>query len=80
MATTDAPKVLLPGPRAFPLLGWRANLLKLFRDPFTYLPELHHKYGKWSEPILPDTGGSQLPATDREAASNSAGGIYPKLE
>jgi LmbE family N-acetylglucosaminyl deacetylase len=28
----------------------------------------------WSEPILPDTEESQLPATGMEAASNSAGG------
>lgn len=34
----------------------------------------------WSEPIVPDTEESQLPATGMEAASNSAGGRYPKLE
>src|SRR6266699_4207610 len=35
---------------------------------------------EWSEPILPDTEGSQLPGTGRERASNSTGGRYPKLE
>ncbi|GHO92963.1 cytochrome P450 [Reticulibacter mediterranei] len=45
MATIIAAKNVIPGPRALPLLGWRANMLKLFRDPFTYLPLLHKQYG-----------------------------------
>src|SRR6266699_3984941 len=41
---------------------------------------LSHPGRSWSEPILPDTEGSQLPGTGRERASNSTGGRYPKLE
>ena len=42
--------------------------------------ELGSWVGIWSEPILPDTEESQLPGTGVKAASNSAGGRYPKLE
>lgn len=45
MATMIAAKNVIPGPRALPLLGWRTNMLKLFRDPFTYLPLLYKRYG-----------------------------------
>lgn len=45
MTTMIAPKAGIPGPRAIPLLGWRANMLKLFRDPFSYLSFLHETYG-----------------------------------
>ncbi|MBO0782705.1 MAG: cytochrome P450 [Ktedonobacteraceae bacterium] len=41
---TPTPSVI-PGPRAFPLLGWRASILKLYRDPFRYLRWLHDTYG-----------------------------------
>lgn len=35
----------IPGPKAFPLLGWRGNLLRFYPNPFLYLNELHKTYG-----------------------------------
>src|SRR5690242_20239025 len=45
MATITAPQKTIPGPHALPLLSWRTNLLKLYREPFTYLRWLHDTYG-----------------------------------
>lgn len=45
MTTVAARKQTIPGPRALPLLGWRANLLPLYRHSFTYLRWLHDRYG-----------------------------------
>jgi cytochrome P450 len=35
----------IPGPRAFPLLGKQANLLRFYRNPFRLLRSLHATYG-----------------------------------
>ncbi|GCE51353.1 cytochrome P450 [Thermosporothrix hazakensis] len=43
MATLAARSI--PGPKVFPLLGWRSNLVKAFYTPFFYLPWLHKTYG-----------------------------------
>ena len=45
MATITVPRQTIPGPHALPLLGWRANMLKMFLNPFTYLRHLHEQYG-----------------------------------
>src|SRR5260370_8452626 len=45
MATVIAPQQAIPGPRALPLLSWRANMLKLYQNPFQYLRWLHDTYG-----------------------------------
>src|SRR5260370_16995692 len=45
MATVIAPPQAIPGPRALPLLSWRANMLKLYQNPFKYLRWLHDPYG-----------------------------------
>ncbi len=45
MATVIAPQQAIPGPRALPLLSWRANMLKLYQNPFKYLRWLHDTYG-----------------------------------
>lgn len=47
MATTTTTAISrpIPGPRAVPLLGWRAGLIALFRDPFAGLQRLHDTYG-----------------------------------
>lgn len=47
MTTVVTPKKAssIPGPLTLPLLGSRINMLRLFGEPFTYLRELHAKYG-----------------------------------
>jgi len=35
----------MPGPSAFPLLGGKANMLKLYSDPYTFLRSMHETYG-----------------------------------
>jgi cytochrome P450 len=45
MATIMTTKHPIPGPHALPLLDWRANLIKVYMNPFTYLPWLHQTYG-----------------------------------
>src|SRR5690349_15091294 len=45
MATVPITHQHVPGPRALPLLGWRAGLLALFRHPFEYMRRLHDTYG-----------------------------------
>jgi hypothetical protein len=45
MATVTVPRQAIPGPRALPLLSWRANMLKLYQNPFKYLRWLHDTYG-----------------------------------
>ncbi len=45
MATISVPQQTIPGPRALPLLGWRANMVKLYLNPFAYLRQLHNTYG-----------------------------------
>jgi cytochrome P450 len=35
----------IPGPAPSFLLGWRANMLRFFRDPITYMSEAHRTYG-----------------------------------
>ncbi len=45
MATITMSKQTIPGPRALPLLGWRAHMLRIFLYPFTYLRHLHDSYG-----------------------------------
>lgn len=41
--TSFPPQQTLPGPRA--LLGWKMNLLKFYRNPFTYSLWLYNTYG-----------------------------------
>lgn len=36
----------LPGPRAMPLLGGRANLIPFMRNPIRYMNRLHRRYGE----------------------------------
>ncbi len=45
MATVAVPHGSIPGPRGLPLIGGKLNLMRLFRDPFTMLRELHTTYG-----------------------------------
>jgi len=45
MAIITPTRRTIPGPPALPLLGWRANMFKLFGDPFRYLRWLHDTYG-----------------------------------
>jgi cytochrome P450 len=45
MATLATTRTSIPGPRGLPLLGGRANLLKLFHNPFAYLCWLYDTYG-----------------------------------
>lgn len=45
MAATIHASKTIPGPRALPLLGWRANIFKLYTDPFKYLNWLYRTYG-----------------------------------
>jgi cytochrome P450 len=45
MATVPMTHQRVPGPRALPLLGWRASMLTLFRHPFEYMRHLYDSYG-----------------------------------
>ncbi len=45
----------LPGPRAVPLLGGRARMLPLLRDPVVYLRDLYRHYG----PLVALSGGKR---------------------
>ena len=36
----------VPGPSPTPLLGWRGNLFRFYRDPLAYMVQLHHAYGE----------------------------------
>ncbi len=45
MATVAVPHGSIPGPRGLPLVGGKLNLIRLFRDPFNLLRELHTTYG-----------------------------------
>lgn len=44
MATITVPQQTIPGPRALPLLGWLANMVKLYLNPFAYLRQLRDTY------------------------------------
>ena len=35
----------IPGVPPVPILGWRGNMLRFFRDPLTYLTESQRDYG-----------------------------------
>lgn len=41
-----APQPTVPGPGAPPLLGWRANALRFFRNPVDFMTRLHATYGE----------------------------------
>ncbi len=60
--------------------GDQATVCALLEEGLALSREVGNTWGIWSEPILPDTEESQLPATEVYAASNSAGGKYPRLE
>lgn len=45
MAITLHTAKAIPGPHALPLLGWRANIFRLYNDPFNYLRWLYNTYG-----------------------------------
>lgn len=45
MTTHTLARHPIPGPRAFPLLGKQANLLRFYRNPFRLLRSLHATYG-----------------------------------
>jgi cytochrome P450 len=45
MTTHTVAQRPIPGPRAFPLLGKQANLLRFYRNPFRLLRSLHATYG-----------------------------------
>src|SRR5690349_15513857 len=42
---TATPITHIPGPPPSFLLGWRANMLRFFRDPITYMNQAHRAYG-----------------------------------
>jgi cytochrome P450 len=39
------PTIYIPGPRAMPLLGWRGNYVRYFRNPIVSIQKLHETYG-----------------------------------
>jgi hypothetical protein len=45
MTAAALPSNSIPGPPGLPLLGGRASLLSLYRDPFAYLHRLFRSYG-----------------------------------
>jgi cytochrome P450 len=45
MAAVPVTPQRVPGPRGLPLLGGRANMLTLLRQPFKYMRHLHDTYG-----------------------------------
>ncbi|UHA73738.1 cytochrome P450 [Paenibacillus sp. 481] len=44
--TNSTANAVIPGPRGWPLLGWRGNTLRFFRQPFSYSQHLYHTYGE----------------------------------
>jgi len=46
-APPDAlPESEIPGPPPAPIVGWRGNALRFFRNPVDHMSELHRRYGK----------------------------------
>lgn len=45
MATATLAAPTVPGPRPLPVVGWRGNLVRFYRDPIAYLRAAHHAYG-----------------------------------
>ena len=45
MTTVPVTPQRVPGPHGLPLLGGRANMLTLLRQPFKYMRHLHDTYG-----------------------------------
>ena len=45
MATVAVSHESMPGPRGLPLIGGKLNLMRLFRNPFNLLRDLHATYG-----------------------------------
>lgn len=45
MATAMLASPVVPGPPPLPMVGWRGNLVRFFRDPVAYLRTVHRAYG-----------------------------------
>lgn len=46
MAPALPARIVVPGPRRTPLLGWRGNALAFYRDPLGHVLRLHDTYGE----------------------------------
>lgn len=62
----------LPGPEPLPVLGWRGNLVRFFRDPIGYMAPLP-AYG----PVVPFARGGTGAVLTREATEGSVFGFGP---
>lgn len=45
MVTNTRGGTRLPGPAPFPIVAWRAHLVRFLADPIAYMRALHHTYG-----------------------------------
>jgi cytochrome P450 len=45
MTTYALPSTALPGPRGIPVIGARANFLRLYQNPYRYMRQLYETYG-----------------------------------
>ena len=59
--------ISVPGRKPVPILGWRGNVLRYFRNPIAYLMDLHQRYG---DVVCLVEGGNQ-PIVFRPAATKT---------
>ncbi len=65
--TSASPLATLPGPAPMPLLGWRGNMVRFFRDPIGYMAPLPRAHGA----LVPFARGGSGPVLIREAEHGS---------
>lgn len=65
--TSASPLAALSGPAPMPLLGWRGNMLRFFRDPIGYMAPLPRAHGA----LVPFARGGSGPVLIREAEHGS---------
>jgi len=68
-----SPFAHLPGPEPMPVLGWRGNLVRFFRDPIGYMAPLPAAYGA----VVPFARGGSGAVLTREATQGSVFGFGP---
>lgn len=71
--TSASPLGTLPGPAPMPLLGWRGNMVRFFRDPIGYMAPLPQAHG----PLVSFARGGTGPVLIREAKRGSVFAFGP---
>ena len=55
MTTLVSASTSIPGPRALPMIGYRAQLMRFFGDPIAYMREAYRTYGPASSVLARST-------------------------